>query len=121
MAGGAGWGWTLNKKLEGDNLAAALAFCKAVTTGDYASDALANGFFSAANAGDVDMSTLNPLFAAYAEVEKDMVFLPIWDVVLPASFGSGEYYASTSELLIGAITPEEMAARLQDAWEQAQE
>ena len=121
VAGGAGWGWTLNKKLEGDNLAAALAFCKAVTTGDYASDALANGFFSAANAGDVDMSTLNPLFAAYADVEKDMAFLPIWDVVLPASFGSGEYYASTSELLIGAITPEEMAARLQDAWEQTQE
>lgn len=116
VAGGAGWGWTLNKKLEGENLEAALAFTKAVTTGEYASSALANGFFSAANAGEYDASTLNPLFAAYAEVEKDMAFLPIWDVVLPASFGSGEYYATTSELLLGAITPEQMAQRLQDAW-----
>ena len=66
-------------------------------------------------------TTLVELFAAYAEVEADMAFLPIWDVVLPASFGSGEYYASTSELLIGAITPEEMAQRLQDAWIEAQE
>lgn len=120
VAGGAGWGWTINKKVEGDNLTAMLAFIKAVTTGDYASGALANGFFSAAKAEGVDTATLNPLFAEYASIEGDMAFLPIWDVVLPASFGSGEYYASTSELLIGAITPEEMAQRLQDAWESCQ-
>lgn len=119
-AGGAGWGWTIKKTVEGDNLTAMLAFIEAVTTGDYASDALKNGFFSAADAGEIDTATLNPLFAEYAAAEADMAFLPIWDVVLPASFGSGEYYASTSELLIGAITPEEMAQRLQDAWEACQ-
>ena len=121
VAAGAGWGWTLNKSLEGDNLQAALAFCKAITTGDYATTALLNGFFSAAQAGEYDPAALSPLFAAYAEVEKDMAFLPIWDVVLPASFGSGEYYATTSELLLGAITPEDMAQRLQDAWEACQD
>lgn len=120
VAGGAGWGYTLKKSLEGDNLAAALAYCKAMTTGDYATDALAKGFFSSAKAGEYNPEELAPLFAQYAAVEADMSFLPIWDVVLPASFGSGEYYAATSELLIGAITPEEMAQRLQDAWEAAQ-
>lgn len=119
VAAGAGWGWTVNKSVSEENLPAVQAFLKAITTGDYADKALGMGFFSAANTTSVDESALNPLFKEYWDIEKTMNFLPIWDVVLPASFGSGEYYASTQELLIGAITPEEMAQRLQDAWEMA--
>ena len=120
VAGGAGWGWTVNKSVTGDNYAAVQAFVKAITTGDYADKALEMGFFSAAQTSEVDESKLATVFKDYWTVEKTMNFLPIWDVVLPASFGSGEYYASTQELLINAITPQEMAQRLQDAWEAAQ-
>ena len=119
-AAGAGWGWTVNKSVKDENLTAVQAFLKAITTGDYADKALEMGFFSAANTTNVNSDALNRLFKEYWEVEETMNFLPIWDVVLPASFGSGEYYASTQELLISAITPEEMAERLQEAWELAQ-
>ena len=78
------------------------------------------GFFSAATTGEVDESALDPIFVEYWKLEETMNFLPIWDVVLPASFGSGEYYASTQELLINAVSPTDMAQRLQDAWEAAQ-
>lgn len=119
VAGGAGWGWTVNKAVTDDNYAAVQAFLKAITTGDYADKALEMGFFSAAKTSTVDESKLAQVFKDYWTVEKTMTFLPIWDVVLPASFGSGEYYASTQELLINAITPQEMAQRLQEAWEAA--
>lgn len=119
-AGGAGWGWTVNKSVTGDNYDAVQAFLKAITTGDYANNALSMGFFSAANTSEVDESTLDPIFVEYWKLEETMNFLPIWDVVLPASFGSGEYYASTQELLINAVSPTDMAQRLQDAWEAAQ-
>ena len=121
VAGGPGWGWAVNKQtVSEEKLPVVCEYLKAITTGDYANKALGMGFFSAAKTSDVDMDALAPLFAEYATVEADMCFLPIWDVVLPASFGSGEYYASTQELIMGAITPEEMAQRLQDAWEMCQ-
>ena len=119
-AGGAGWGWAVNKSATDGTLEAIEAFVEQITTGDYASNAPAMGFFSAAKAENVDEAALAPLFVQYADVLAQMDILPIWDVVLPASFGSGEYYASTQELLINAITPAEMAERLQDAWEMAQ-
>ena len=120
VAGGAGWGWAVNKSVTDNNYAAVQAFLKAITTGDYADKALEMGFFSAAQTSTVDESKLATVFKDYWTVEETMNFLPIWDVVLPASFGSGEYYASTQELLINAITPEQMAQRLQEAWEAAQ-
>lgn len=117
-AAGAGWNYVIKAGLEGENLDAALAFLKQVTTGEYADEALLNGFFSAANAsGNVDESQLQPLFAEYAKLEATMNFLPIYDCQLPAEIGSGVLFADTQQLIAGTITPEDMAADCQSTME----
>lgn len=45
-AAGAGWNYVIHSRLQGDDLTACLAFLKAVSTGDYANDALQLGFIS---------------------------------------------------------------------------
>lgn len=117
-AAGAGWNYVMKAGLEGDNQKAALAFLKQVTTGEYADEALVNGFFSAAKAsGKVDESQLQPLFAEYSELEATMNFLPIFDCQLPAEIGSGVLFDDTQQLIAGTLTPEDMAADCQTTME----
>ena len=72
-AAGAGWNYVINTSVQDENLDAALAFLKAVTTGEYADDALQQGFISAAKTSDgLDMSALAPLFAEYYELAPQM-------------------------------------------------
>jgi raffinose/stachyose/melibiose transport system substrate-binding protein len=117
-AAGAGWNYVIKADLSGDNLTAALAFLKQVTTGEYADQALLNGFFSAAKtSGSVDESQLQPLFAEYSDLEATMNFLPIFDCQLPAEIGSGVLFDDTQQLIAGSITPEDMAADCQQTME----
>jgi raffinose/stachyose/melibiose transport system substrate-binding protein len=116
-ASGAGWNYVINSNLEGEDLEACLAFLKAVTTGDYADDALAQGFISAGKTSDVDTSALEPLFAEYFELAATMNNCSIFDCVLPAEIGSGVLYADTQQLIAGTITPEDMAADCQSTLE----
>ena len=117
-ASGAGWNYVINSQLEGDNLTAALAFLKAVTTGDYADDALVQGFISSGKVSDdFDSSTLDPLFAEYYELAATMKNHSIFDCVLPAEIGSGVLYADTQQLIAGTMTPEDMAADCQSPME----
>lgn len=112
-ASGAGWNYMIGSNLEGDDLTACLAFLKVVTTGDYANDALQQGFISSGKADDVDTASLHPLFAEYFELAATMNNCSIFDVVLPAEIGSGVLYADTQQLIAGTMTPEDMAADCQ--------
>lgn len=116
-AAGAGWNYLISSGLEGDDLTACLAFLKAVTTGEYADDALQQGFISAGKTVNADTSTLEPLFAEYYELAATMNNCSIFDCVLPAEVGSGVLYADTQQLIAGTMTPEDMAADLQSAME----
>ena len=117
-AAGAGWNYVVNSKLTGDNLTACLAFLKAVTTGAYADDALAQGFISAAKTSDgLDLTTLDPLFAEYYGIAATMNNCSIFDCVLPAEVGSGVLFADTQQLIAGTMTPEAMAADCQTTLE----
>ena len=116
-AAGAGWNYVIHSRLQGDDLTACLAFLKAVSTGDYANDALQLGFISSGKTTDVDVSTLHPLFAEYYELAATMNNCSIFDVVLPAEVGSGVLYADTQQLIAGTMTPEDMAADCQAVME----
>lgn len=116
-AAGAGWNYVIHSRLEGDDLTACLAFLKAVSTGDYANDALQLGFISSGKTTEVDTSTLHPLFAEYYELAATMNNCSIFDVVLPAEVGSGVLYADTQQLIAGTMTPEDMAADCQAVME----
>ena len=113
-AAGAGWNYVINTSVQDENLTAALAFLKAVTTGEYADDALQQGFISAATTSDdLDRSSLAPLFAEYYELAAQMNNCSIFDCVLPAEVGSGVLYADTQQLIAGSMTAEDMAADCQ--------
>lgn len=117
-AAGAGWNYVINTSVQDENLDAALAFLKAVTTGEYADDALQQGFISAAKTSDdLDMSALAPLFAEYYELAAQMNNCSIFDCVLPAEVGSGVLYADTQQLIAGSMTAEDMAADCQSVLE----
>ncbi len=119
-AAGAGWNYVINSNLEGDDLEACLAFLKAVTTGDYADDALYQGFISSGKTSeDLDLTALDPLFAEYYELAATMNNLSIFDCVLPAEVGSGVLYADTQQLIAGTMTAQEMAEDCQAALEAA--
>ena len=120
VSGGAGWGYCLNSKLEGDNKKAAEAFLKYVTTGEYANVCLEQGYFSAAVSSGVDDSKLDPFFKEYKEIEETMNFMPIFNVQLPSELISEEW-ADMQELLINKMTPDEMAERMQQAIEDTYE
>lgn len=120
VSGGSGWGYCLNSKLEGENKEAAKAFLKYVTTGEYANIALEQGVFSAAKSTMTDDSKLDPIFKEYKDIEQNMNFLPIFNVQLPSELISEEW-ADMQELLIGDITPAEMAERMQEAIEETYE
>ncbi len=112
VAGGAGWGYCVNAKLTGENKAAALSFIKAITDSDYAGYAASMSFVAASKTTSVDEAGLDPLFAKYLKVAETMKFAPIYDVALPSAVGE-ELYAKTQELLIGSVTPQQMAEECQ--------
>lgn len=116
-AAGAGWNYVINSGLEGDDLDACLAFLETVTTGEYADDALTQGFISSGKTTNVDTSALDPLFAEYFELASTMNNCSIFDCVLPAEVGSGVLYADTQQLIAGTMSPEDMAADCQAALE----
>lgn len=120
VSAGAGWGYCLNSKLDGENKEAVKAFLKYVTTGEYADVALAQGVFSAAVSQSADDSSLDPIFKEYKDIEATMNFMPIFNVQLPPELISEEW-ADMQELLIGDITPEDMANRMQEAIEDTYE
>lgn len=118
-AAGVGWNYVIRADLSGERLDAALAFIKTVTCGEYADDALKEGFFSAAKASKEAESAggRHPLFEEYEKLADQINYCPVLDCVLPAEVGSGVFPVDTQKLLIGEITPEEMAADLQQIME----
>ncbi len=117
-AAGAGWNYVVSSKVEGDTLEAIKAFLRAVSTGDYADDALAQGFISSGKTSDnLDLSALAPLFAEYYELASQMNNCSIFDCVLPAEVGSGALYADTQQLIAGTLTPQAMAEDVQATME----
>ena len=55
------------------------------------------------------MSKLTPLFSEYYKLASQMNNLSIFDCTLPSEVGSGVLYADTQQLIIGSMTPQDMA------------
>ena len=108
VAGGAGWSYVIKAGLTDAQQKAALDYFKAITTGNYGTYALEAGFVPACKTANVDQTKLDPLFAKYSALASTWTFLPIFDVQLSSPVAS-ELYARTQELLINAVTPQDMA------------
>ena len=76
-AAGVGWNYVIRADLDGEKLDAALAFIRTVTCGEYADDALSEGFFSAAKESadanatgsqNAQAGAMHPLFEEYRKL-----------------------------------------------------
>jgi len=116
-AGGGGFGFTLNPKLEGAKRDAAIKLIKYFTTGDYVDRLYEVGGAPAAKTTNVDSSKLSPLTVAVNEYCAQCAILPVYDVVFPAQIYM-EFYVGIQEILSGSGTPESVAESAQAQMDQ---
>ena len=119
VSGGAGWGWSIAKSAEGDDLKAAANFVYYLTNYDYATEALKLGYVrypSKAPEG-ADFSNVGPVTQQYLDSLSSSSFCPDY-YVLMESAPLETYGAVIQEIMIGTTTPEDGAKRIDDAYEQ---
>ncbi len=111
VAGGAGWGICMNAQVPAAKKDGVTVFLKEVWGQEYANEAARNGGFPAM-VPTIDMSKLDPLYGEYTKLT--MKFAPIIDVQFPAAVVDS-YYNDLQDMLIGSITPEQYAAKVEAA------
>jgi len=114
LAGGSGFGWAYNYKLDDAKREAALRFIKYFTTGEYVKYLYEVGGAPAAVVTGADDSKLTPLTQNANAYVAQCNFLPVYDVVFPAEVYT-EFYVGIQEILTGTSTPEQVAQSAQDA------
>ena len=118
MSGGAGSGFASGVKgfaVKKDAIAKVL---KAVSGADYAKSIAEKGEPAAFKVADYDKSKVTSLAVKYADMASKLKFTPIYDSYLNPAVVS-KMNAGLQELLIGAVTPEELAKRIQTEYEKA--
>ncbi len=118
MSGGAGSGFAAGVKgfaVKKDAIAKVL---KAVSGADYAKSIAEKGEPAAFKVADYDKSKVTSLAVKYADMASKLKFTPIYDSYLNPAVVS-KMNAGLQELLIGAVTPEELAKRIQTEYEKA--
>ena len=118
MSGGAGSGFAVGTKGFAAKKDAIAKVLKAVSGQDYAKSIAEKGEPVAFKVADYDKSKVSPLAVKYAEMASKLKFTPIYDSYLNPAVVS-KMNAGLQELLIGAVTPEELAKRIQAEFEKA--
>ncbi len=114
VAGGSGWGWQINPKLEGAKRDAAIELVKALTDKNFAKDAVELASIVPAVADyTYDESKVAPLFAQVLDIAKDATLTPVFDQVLSTEL-SDIQNKTTQDVMAGGMTPEDAAAKVQE-------
>jgi raffinose/stachyose/melibiose transport system substrate-binding protein len=121
VSGGSGWALALNANLAGEKLEAAVRLVKWLT-GEKAAGMVAElGDISVSRAANYDRKHAPELFAQYLDLLDKVDMTPVYDVRLPPlvvqTLNDG-----LQELLTpgSALTPEELAQRIQEVYEREQ-
>lgn len=115
MSGGSGSGLAVGVKGFAEKKDAIAALLKYVLGEDYSKDIAAKGEPTAFKVSGYDTSKVSPLAIKYSKMAADLEFSPIYDSFLnPAVVDTTN--AGLQELLIGTVTPEDLAQRIQDEY-----
>lgn len=116
LAGGAGWAYQINPNLEGEEREAAIDLIKNLTNQEFSTRLIENNGRPATQPENYDKSKVSDLMNEYFALIEKSKFTPTYDVQLSPSvievMNSG-----LQELLIEVTTPEELAARIQNEYE----
>lgn len=116
MSGGSGSGLAVGVKGYAEKKDTIAALLKYVLGEDYSKDISAKGEPTAYPVSDYDTSNVSPLAIKYAEMASKLDFSPIYDSFLNPAVVS-TMNEGLQELLLGTVTPEELAQRIQDEYE----
>ncbi len=116
MSGGAGSGFASGVKGFGVKKDAIAKVLKAISGEEYAKSLAAKGEPVAYKVADYDKSKVSPLAVKYNDMAAKLKFTPIYDSYLNPSVVN-VMNAGLQELLIDAVTPEQLAERIQAEYE----
>ena len=116
MSGGAGSGFAVGVKGFATKQDAITRVLKVVSGEDYSRSIAEKGEPVAFIVSDYDTSKVSPLAVKYAKMAANLKFSPIYDSYLNPAVVS-VMNAGLQELLIGSVSPEDLAARIQAEYE----
>lgn len=119
ISGGAGWAFQINSKLTGSQRKAAIELLKALSSDAYSRPMLELGGFPATRVTSYDESKLSTLAKKYQQIAARSKYVPVYDVQLSA--GIIEVMNSgLQDMIIGRITPENLAKKIQQEYQSEQ-
>lgn len=118
MSGGAGSGFAVGVKGYAEKKDTIAAILKYMLGEEYSKTIAAKGEPVAFKISDYDKSNVSPLAVKYAAMAGQLSFTPIYDSYLNPAVIS-VMNEGLQELLIDAVTPEDLAARIQAEYDKA--
>lgn len=115
-SGGSGSGFAVGIKNYDAKQEAIAAFLKAISGAEYAKSIAELGEPTAFVVEDYDRSNVSELAVKYSEMAAELSFTPIYDSFLDPAVVN-VMNSGLQELLIGAVTPETLAQRIQDEFD----
>ena len=116
FSGGASLAYVMNGELTGERREIALQLLKELSGPEYGAHMAESNKFPAVTPGPFDESQLSDLTLEYNALVEETSFTPVYDIHLTPPVIEVMNVAA-QELLIGLITPEEMASRIQEEYE----
>lgn len=115
ITGGAGWAIAVNSQISPEKLEAVKGLLKAMTGPEYGTEAIKAGTLSAVNPGE-NVEITDEIAAKFDTFAAGRPFIPVYDHQLSSGV-IDVMQSGLQELLIGRVTPEELAGRIQAEYE----
>ncbi|MEC0267251.1 extracellular solute-binding protein [Paenibacillus anseongense] len=112
VAGGSGWSFAYNAKLDGAKKEAAMKLIKKLSDESYGKQQIEINDQPAVKVSNYDKSKLSPLGQQYREFISDKTFTPIYDIQLAPALVEA-IYKGIQDLLAGAVKPDVLAKKIQ--------
>lgn len=116
FSGGASVAFVINGNLSGEKRDLAIKVLKELSSPEYGKIMTEYNKFSAVKPADYDESKLSDLTKQYMQISGKTVFTPVYDAYLAPSIIE-VINGGLQELIIGLVTPEELAEKIQKEYE----
>lgn len=112
VAGGGGWSYAINSKLDGKKRDLAVELIKSFSDAAFSKEVIEVNGLPPQKVDSFDESKLSPLAVEYFKLMDGVKYTPVYDIRLSPSLVE-TLYKGLQELLIGATTPDALAKRLE--------
>jgi raffinose/stachyose/melibiose transport system substrate-binding protein len=114
-----GWGWGINANLSGAKLAAAVSLVKALSSVEFGKAFIESGNLAAQVVPNFDQSKLTPTVAKVDAFIQTTVGCPHLTIPFPPAIDD-ILATGLQDMLVGAVTPDQLAGKLQAEWDKSQ-